>query len=119
MSHDDLPPPTYPPHLPPIAEDKRQPGWYPDAELPMTLRFHDGERWTQHLAPSAPPQAPAPAPSGGASFWKIALAVATGIAVVIAVLMIWSSMESANDGVECSTENVERALDGRPARYCP
>jgi len=45
------------------------PGWYPDPQHPTALRYWDGARWTEHVAPQ-PPQAPPPAnwpeyPPGG------------------------------------------------------
>jgi VIT1/CCC1 family predicted Fe2+/Mn2+ transporter len=30
------------------------PGWYPDQRAPGILRFWDGERWTDNVAPMAP-----------------------------------------------------------------
>ncbi len=27
------------------------PGWYPDPTAPSTQRYHDGTRWTEHVAP--------------------------------------------------------------------
>ena len=36
-------------------------GWYPDAQLPNTLRWWDGQQWTQHTAPA---EASAIQPSG-------------------------------------------------------
>lgn len=46
-------------------------GWYPDVQVPNTLRWWDGQQWTQHTAPaeastiqpSATPQTTQPSPS--------------------------------------------------------
>lgn len=34
-------------------------GWYPDSSRPGTLRYWDGQRWTDHVAPVAPQPSPA------------------------------------------------------------
>lgn len=47
------------------------PGWYPDPSGQPGQRYFDGQRWTQHFAPHAPPAAAAPAPT-------VAVAVANG-----------------------------------------
>lgn len=42
------------------------PGWYSDPYLAGTLRYHDGDTWTQHVAPAprAQPVYPPAAPLG-------------------------------------------------------
>ncbi|GAA1909573.1 hypothetical protein GCM10009737_08590 [Nocardioides lentus] len=46
-------------------------------------------------------------------------AVALAIVVVIAGLWVVYDFTTANDGLECSIENVERAQEGRPTLECP
>ena len=47
------------------------PGWYQDPGGQPGLRYHDGQRWTQHFVPT-PPVVPAPAAPA------VAVAVSTG-----------------------------------------
>ena len=42
------------------------PGWYPDPEHAGQQRWWNGSRWTEHRAPSTPPQQP-PGPPGSGS----------------------------------------------------
>jgi len=37
-----------------------QPGWYSDGVTPGVARWFDGEAWTQHTQPVAPPVVPSP-----------------------------------------------------------
>jgi seryl-tRNA synthetase len=37
-------------------------GWYPDSQIPNTLRWWDGQQWTQNTAPAQASSAPASAP---------------------------------------------------------
>jgi hypothetical protein len=47
----------------PQAQPQVQPaGWYPDAQQPGTVRYWDGQAWTQHQQPAVP--ATPAAPSG-------------------------------------------------------
>lgn len=43
----------------PSSASSVTPGWYSDPYVARALRYHDGNAWTQHLAPAP---APAPAP---------------------------------------------------------
>lgn len=36
------------------------PGWYPDAHLAGTVRYWNGEAWTEHVAPAAAAAPPVP-----------------------------------------------------------
>ena len=42
-------------------------GWYPDPQDASQLRYWDGQSWTDHTAPSAPPASPAAPPPPPAS----------------------------------------------------
>ena len=46
-------------------------GWFPDPSGQPGQRYYDGQRWTQHFAPTPPPSAPAPPP-------VVAVAVSSG-----------------------------------------
>lgn len=87
-------------------------GWFPNPEQPGSLRYWDGERWTNHLAPAAP------APAKDTSTWTIARGVALGLLAVIALLVVISRVAASDDGLECAQENVERAQQGLPALVC-
>lgn len=89
-------------------------GWYADPKMTSTQRYWDGERWTEQTAPAAPP---VPTRSGP-STWTIARGVALGVAAVIAGLVLLNQVMSADDGLDCATENAERALDDLPTRDC-
>lgn len=62
-------------------------GWYPHPDFPGSVRYWDGESWTDRIAP-APSDA-----SSGPSVRKIALGVALGIGAVLALLSILASCE--------------------------
>lgn len=41
-------------------------GWYPDPAGSRSARYWDGQRWTEHLKPNAPPARTSLAPGSGA-----------------------------------------------------
>lgn len=57
----------------PVSDQTYTPGWYPDPYGGAGLRWHDGDRWTEHVHPAVPqpamqstPQSPAmPSPAPG------------------------------------------------------
>ena len=91
------------------------PGWYPHPEMPGSLGYWDGDGWTEHVAPGPAPNVPPPKQT---SVLTVASGVALGLILVIALVMIAVQFASANDDIECATENAERAIDGRPTLDC-
>jgi hypothetical protein len=79
-----------------------------------TLRYWDGEHWSDHTAPA--PQAPTQAAL--VSTWKIASGVALGMVAVIAGLVFLGSVVSADDDLDCARDNADRAMNGQPLRDC-
>lgn len=90
-------------------------GWYRHPSMVDTLRYWDGEHWTEHTAPA--PQAPIQAAS--VSTWKIASGVAVGLLSVIALLVFLGQCAAEQSRSDCLIENVNRAADGRPLIDCP
>lgn len=58
-----------------------QPGWYPHPTMPGTQAYWDGDRWTDHVAPAAPPR-----DGSTSAAAKVFLLLAAGAAIV---LMAW------------------------------
>lgn len=52
-------------------------GWYPDNNMPATLRYWDGSAWTSHVAPMKQ-ETPAPPVAGG---------MTVGNAVILALVV--------------------------------
>ncbi|MGV9798756.1 DUF2510 domain-containing protein [Mycobacterium sp. NPDC003449] len=61
------------------------PGWYPDPGGQPGQRYHDGQSWTQHFAPTPPP-APAPAPQAVAVAVSAGGGTSHGLHLVLTVL---------------------------------
>lgn len=78
-------------------------GWYtqPDGQQ----RYWDGEKWTEHFAPTAAPTTPPPPPAGaGSGFaagpqrnWFMRHKILTGLAGVVAIALIGSLGTSGGD----------------------
>jgi hypothetical protein len=49
-------------------------GWHPDPHDPTQLRWWDGVRWTEHLAPGAASRAPGGSPAPGADAGQVFVA---------------------------------------------
>lgn len=88
------------------------PGWYPDPDMYGTQRYWDGDEWTEHRAPVG---TVAPKPTG---FWTLTRAIALGILIAVACITVLYSIAHANDGLDCSLENVDRASNGQPLLDC-
>lgn len=96
-------------------------GWYPHPAMANTLRYWDGSSWTEQVAPAstaAVPAAPARAGRSGPGAGVIAVGVALGIVLVILGIWFVGSLVTADDEVDCATENLQRAQDGRPLLDC-
>lgn len=65
-----------------MSEQQTPAGWYPRPSAPGSLGYWDGEKWTEHLAPMAPPPATAPT-SPGVNVWVIVAGI------LLAALAIW------------------------------
>lgn len=89
-------------------------GWYPHPSMAQTRRYWDGNAWTDKIAPAEP----ARRPDSGPSTSKIAGGVALG--VIAAALAAWFvvGVATADDDMECATDNAERALAGEPTLDC-
>lgn len=87
------------------------PGWYPHPQMANTLRYWDGKAWTDQVAP-APVAAP-PSRSGPGVF-----TIAVGVLLAVLLCAIVYTMATANDGLDCATENADRARDGQPLLDC-
>jgi Protein of unknown function (DUF2510) len=100
----------------PSGEARTHPaGWYPHPSMVGTLRYWDGNAWTVQVAPAA---APPPASSGGPGVLTIAAGVVLGVAVLILGIWFILGVVTANDDLECATENAQRVQDGRPLLDC-
>jgi len=89
-------------------------GWYPHPSMANTLRYWDGQRWTDQVAPG-----PAPAPvrvekHGGPGV----VTIAAGILLAVFVMWFIYSMEHSNDDLDCANQNAERAMNGQPLLDC-
>jgi hypothetical protein len=47
--------------------ERHPPGWYPDPELVDTVRYWDGQAWTEHRAPAGQSNPPTEAPASADS----------------------------------------------------
>lgn len=92
------------------------PGWYDDPTMANTRRYWDGEQWTEHRAPE---EQVTVAAGSSAGFWTITRAVTVGILVAIAAVWIFYSIAHSNDGLDCATENADRAMNGQALVDCP
>lgn len=95
-----------------MAEQKKvRAGWYIHPDLANTLCFWDGSKWTDDVAPYMPsPKA--------VGFLTIAQGVALGTLVAALASALIFNVVTADDGLDCATENVDRALAGLPALDC-
>lgn len=95
-------------------------GWYPHPTMPNTQAYWDGGQWTEHVAPG--PQA-APIAFVEVRRKRESLTTAqtlvavVGILAVLGGLLVWR-LSAVNDDVECTTDNVNRAFSGQPAKDC-
>jgi hypothetical protein len=61
------------------------PGWYPDPAHPGAMRWWDGTRWSEHLAPAGPP---APVYVDGTDGLAIASLITALVGVPIAPIIL-------------------------------
>ena len=82
------------------------PGWYPDPEADHTLRFWDGERWTdqRQLMPAQRQSMP---------IWKLSLAIGCTILGVVGVLLFVGNLVQSNRDLDCTTQQVEYSMGER------
>lgn len=85
------------------------PGWYPNGSV---MRYWDGEQWTANESPMLAPQ------SSGTSVGKIALGVILALVVVIVGVVFVVGFIGADDGIDCASENADRASQGLPLKDC-
>lgn len=65
-------------------------GWYPHPTMAATRRYWDGEKWTEHIAPSAPTRRTRPEPPGTWIFSGIlGIGLAVGAALLGAYVDAW------------------------------
>lgn len=81
-------------------------GWYPDTDMPGTVRFWDGKAWTKQVAP-APPKP--------MSAWKGIRIVAVGVLAAGAVAFTVWRLSQPTD-VECAVQRVHYAT-GQSSYY--
>lgn len=86
------------------------PGWYPDPNAPERQRYYDGSAWTDQVAYALAPQKP--------DSVRQAVVIAVGILVAAAVVWFVYGLMTANDDLECATENAERVQSGLPTEDC-
>jgi hypothetical protein len=87
-------------------------GWYPHPSMANTRRYWDGQAWTDRIAPGEPPV------NSGPSTSKIAGGVLLGVLAAVAAVWFVVGLATANDDLECSTESVERVLEGETPLDC-
>lgn len=92
-------------------EPKPPPGWYAHPSMANTLRYWDGEHWSEQVAPAQP------APQQ-MSTTKIARGVALGVAAVVAAIVVIYGVTSADDDFDCAGENADLVTSGLPAKDC-
>jgi hypothetical protein len=92
------------------------PGWYPDHNDPSTVRYWDGNQWTQHTAPRhapatpAAPLAQAPNPGGG---WIARHKAASIVIGVVGALVLMGIIGAATGSTE------ESSTPPKPAAAAP
>lgn len=77
-------------------------GWYPHPEMASTLRYWDGQAWTEHIAPAASkPSAPAPlvAPQAAKQSQIVAALVMVGGVVGLVMSMQSASLLTGTGGL--------------------
>lgn len=118
------------------------PGWYPDPKMPGTVRFWDGAKWSEHVAPMG--TGPSEKrdrekgldaltiagavmvvlfPPGGFVAGAILLARRALVGTVIMLLSVllfvaWYLVITSDDDLDCARENVDRSQQGLPLRDC-
>lgn len=90
-------------------DDQQQtpPGWYPRPSMPGSLGYWDGQKWTDHVAPEAPPAA-ASNGGGGVNVWVIA------VGVLVAAVVAWFvyAVATADDDLEDVTNGHSSSFSG-------
>ena len=71
-----------------MSEAPAKAGWYPAPDMHQTLRFWDGDEWTDDMAP-APPQATGPD--------AVTRVVIIAVGLVVGWLLIWLGAQAAPD----------------------
>lgn len=92
-------------------QGRTQAGWYPHPSMPGTRGYWDGEKWTDHVAPVAPEA------ETRRSSWSV-LVIAGGILLAAVVIWFAYSLATANDDLDCATQNADRATDGQAPIDC-
>jgi len=71
-----------------MADQQTAPGWYPDAQTPGQQRYWDGSRWTENVAPLAPPPVVQTKKGHGClyAFLIVAAVVVLGVAGLIVLI---------------------------------
>ena len=87
-------------------------GWYPDPQMAGTQRYWDGARWTEHRAPMPARQA------SGTSTGKIVGAILLSVLILVVVGGFAFAVVTADDELQCASENAERSMDGLPPADC-
>ncbi len=73
-------------------------GWYPHPEMASTMRYWDGQAWTDHIAPASAAPSTSPAPSAPPAPPQAAKQsqITTALVLVGGVIGLVMSMQSAS-----------------------
>lgn len=84
---------------------KARPGWYPDDSQPESVRYWDGDRWTDQRAP-APPGGGHPPHGRRSSSRRLWIAVAAAVVVLAAIVVVVVLAGGGSDSGNTQTYEV-------------
>ena len=84
-------------------------GWYIDPDQNDTLRYWDGDGWTDRVMPTE---------RKGTSILKLAGGVALGNIVAATVLWVGYGLVGPGSAADCISQNFERAQNGTALVEC-
>jgi hypothetical protein len=87
--------------VPHLGPSQSPPGWFPDV-TPGLVRYWDGSKWTEHVAPASPPSAPPLAQPETSLSTAGKVAVAAAVAALIGSFLPWVSIVSIFGSIEVS-----------------
>ena len=89
------------------APTSTKPGWHPDPHMENTVRFWDGEKWTDQTAPATGGGKPTSTRRG-------MLMVFGGILAALLVVLLYNWLSTPSD-VDCAFQRIEVTTGEREA----